>query len=131
MRSALPQDRLQREILLQGPSTVTQPSGGLRLASTVLPSCLLFSPGHEEQAQFKPKISVLKVFPTHENEEGSFPEAPGDKYLTACESQSLAKQWLGFLVLWSSLALSVPRIPPPGSLGRSFQPRLPSSAPLD
>lgn len=56
MRPVLPQDRLQREILPQGlrDSTVTQPK---------LPSCLLFSPVHEEQARFKAQISVLKRSP--------------------------------------------------------------------
>lgn len=43
------------------------------------------------------------MFPSHENEEGSFPEASGDKCLTACELQPLTKQWLGFLVPWGSL----------------------------
>lgn len=65
MRSALPQDRLQREILPQGlrNSTVTQPSVVVSDLPAQLPSCLLFTPRHGEQAWFKAKISILKCSP--------------------------------------------------------------------
>lgn len=56
---------------------------------------------------------------------------PGDKCLTACESQSLNKKWLGFLVPWGSLALSMAMIPLPGSLARGLQLHQPTSAPSD
>lgn len=46
------QDRLQRQILPQGlrDSTVTQPSVVISVLPAQLPSCLSFTPGHEEQA---------------------------------------------------------------------------------
>lgn len=60
---------------------------------SVLPSCLLFSPGHEEQAGFKAKKPCLKVFSSMRKGHSKKPLGTSVSPPRGCESQSLSG-WL-------------------------------------